>query len=427
VILLTSRPVISGLGIALVAALIYSCLLNIDSLRAAQENPDGSTREHYPVREDWEPSDTGLENVSIFVYRDRGRTGKQNVDDPSLAGIVVKLTDPDGGTVTRTSNMYGFANFTTGLNRDFADISQEGQFRFEVVPPPEWEVTGASGIQELEFEKRPRSRVGLVAANGPSEVGLRQVLSIQGTLDSNGRKSEELPAGFIVATSASGSMKPEFTQSDGSYSVSVYPGLWHLQFFREKPFWKDSRIVHVEDVPVRLLDGHGLRNADQTSMNAVERARYRLIDFERFARGKARKMPSGWCGLHWENLVVTEFDAYSGAGYANSLVQGSHVGYNSSGYPVTIESNKGFDFHGAYFGGAWPNAEGETLKFTAWREEEELKIGEFALSAYGPFQLQANLVDITKLKVATRHNWQFVMDSPAFSFSAESSIQACHY
>lgn len=397
--------------------MLFLFTFGADVAQSATVNTSDTVYDYYGTREDWSPTSTGMENVSVFVYSDGDRTGQQDIGDRPLAGIVVKLTAPDGSSLSRTSNLYGFANFTTSLGNSYSDINQEGIYRVEVLPPPGWKLSGTTTVQEIEFAEVADSRVGLVGSRAPEEVGLYRQLSIHGSVS---RSSADQPApnypGMVLATSSSGSLKLQLLEADKSYSIAAYPGLWVIQRLSEEGGSYDTRIVHLSDTPVRLSERSDL-DWNDLRWNRTRK----VLDFGKVAGGKARKMPSGWCGLHWKNLVVTEFDTYRGAGYANGRRAGQHVGYNSSGYPVTVYSGSRFDFHGAYFGGAWPEAEGETLTVTAWRDDEKAGYAQFTLSAYGPTWLQADFAEITRLEISTKHYWQFVMDKPEFSFSEQCS------
>lgn len=61
-------------------------------------------------------------------------------------------------------------------------------------------------------------------------------------------------------------------------------------------------------------------------------------------------------GLTWNNLGVVSAEAaggnHIGSGYDSGTVSGDYVGYNGSGYPLTV-SGSAFNFIGAYLTGAW--------------------------------------------------------------------------
>ena len=137
----------------------------------------------------------------------------------------------------------------------------------------------------------------------------------------------------------------------------------------------------------------------------------KLVDFEDVTYSTIQKIPNGVGGVNWNNLIATDFLLYKGEGYVNNRMSGKYVGYNTSGQPVTISKEEGFDFYGGYFGVAWLNeAEGETLEIRAWRGDELIGEEEFHLSALGPFYFDADYRNITKLELKTKHYWQFVVD-----------------
>lgn len=141
------------------------------------------------------------------------------------------------------------------------------------------------------------------------------------------------------------------------------------------------------------------------------------VDFDQVTSVPIAKMPRYPRELEWVNLVVSDNQTYRGSGYVNNTVSGRHIGYNSSGYPVTVAGDELFDFLGAYFGVAWPQAEGETLEVRAWRDKQLVGEEELSLSAMGPFWFEADYRSITRIEFATRHYWQFVMDAPVFRFA----------
>jgi hypothetical protein len=139
-----------------------------------------------------------------------------------------------------------------------------------------------------------------------------------------------------------------------------------------------------------------------------------VVDFETVTRSEITKMPNGIGGLNWDALLAVDNEFYGGEGYINATMSGKYVAYNTSGYPVTIELEDGFDFRGGYFAVAWRSAEGETLQIRAWRGEELLGSESLPLSAMGPFWFDADYRDITRLEIATAHYWQFVTDDLTF-------------
>jgi hypothetical protein len=142
----------------------------------------------------------------------------------------------------------------------------------------------------------------------------------------------------------------------------------------------------------------------------MSKSSVRVVDFEDVTQSIITKVPDGVAGLNWLNLIAVNNEYYGGEGYINNTVSGKYVAYNTSGYPVTISHEDGFDFYGAYFGVAWQNAEGEILEIRAWRNDQLVAEEEYELSALGPFWFDAGYYNITRLELSTRYYWQFVVD-----------------
>lgn len=215
---------------------------------------------------------------------------------------------------------------------------------------------------------------------------------------------------MIDAVAPSGESVALVADDMGRFTIEAATGTWTLRAGLPGTTLEIERRVDVAHTPVRLAT---LVLGDESLPQAAHR---QAVDFDAVTDALITKMPVGPGGLEWTNLVIAENRLYHGAGYINNTVSGNYIGYNSSGYPVTIEHDIAFDFVGAWFGVAWPQAEGEVLEVRAWRGTQRVGEEAFELSALGPVWFDADYRGITRLELATRHYWQFVMDGPRFGF-----------
>lgn len=346
-------------------------------------------------------------NVSAFVYNDYNRNNTHNLNEEGMVNVTVQLVKGSSVIASRSTNMWGFANFSKLLGHEHATINSEGEYSFVVVPPEGWIVEEDQRIQSIDFETDVYEDSRLVGSSLPVPVGIRRALYISGTLPP-GLTDIGDPGWFVgTARNISNSEAPIekiSLDSSGRFSVSVGPGQWDLSFFNESRINASTR-VRVEDVPVHLSSERLLRSRHVGEMPGF------TIDFETVSSRPVAKMPI-INGIRWDNLVVIENDQYGGEGYVNNTRGGRHVSYNSSGYPVILSGSCKFSFIGAYFGVAWEGGENEVLEVRAWRNGSLVSHDLVRLSSFGPVWYDAQLHNVSKVEFRTRSYWQFVMDSP---------------
>lgn len=367
-------------------------------------------KNYYPKRKKWYPVEAVGPNISNYIYNDLNRNGIYDIKDQPLKKIAVKMTRPDGSWVVRRSNLNGFANFTHSLTEEKAVVREPGTYSFEVLVPDGWEVTSGNKTQIATYKEAPNSRPGIIIDKVPDPVGIAQILKVSGTLkrrDQDGSTNKANKDDVIITATSRAGIKKKITLDDtGDFSFIGDPGIWNITFESVLSGEIYEREIELHSAPVKLSDVI-LENDVINERNLSQH----LIDFEDITRSFIQKVPNGVAGLKWSNLVVVDNMHYKGEGYVNGTISGKYVGYNSSGHPVTISSDKEFDFYGGYFSVAWlNNAEGETLKVRAWRGTELVRDEKYSLSALGPFWLDANYHNITKLELSTEHYWQFVVD-----------------
>lgn len=361
----------------------------------------------YP-RRDWEQDSPGTMNISVFAYRDRNRDGVLDPGDVPMAAVAILLERPDGSLRMTRTNINGYANFGVHLDNASADIGEpDRDYRFELQPPPGWEVTSGSGQHTARFEPRPGTPAGMVTTSPPPVIGLAQILTVSG--------SQAPGTGDLVVVAPDGSRNVTVADADGQFRFAAYRGDWRLET-ASGPAGKALHEFAVQDAPVVLGTHNPHREATQPLPARM------VLGFDDLERSVIEKLPTGYRGLAFDYLLAIHNQHYRGPGYVNVLASGEGVAYNSSGYPATVTSLKPeelFDFVGAYFGVAWEQAEGETLVVEGWREGRQLYRDALTLSHLGPVWLQADYRGIDELRLHTLHYWQFAADDMAFRMQRE--------
>jgi hypothetical protein len=360
----------------------------------------------YPDRR-WDDRPPGDLNISVFVYRDRNHDGVYDPGDVPMGAVAVLLKRPDGDIRMERSNINGYANFKVSAGNPAIDIGRpDADYRFEVQPPPGWVVTSGNATQTARFDLLTGSPAGMVTATPPAVIGLAPVLTISGSVGASATHM----TGFALEA-PDGRMQQLDIAPDGRFSAAAHAGPWRLIARHDGGDTHTLREFEVADAPVAL----GVISVETSRPSAKPHAI--TVDFEGFDRSIIEKLATGYMGLDWDYLLAIDNQHYRGPGYANVLAGGSAVGYNSSGYPVTVRSltpGERFDFVGAYFSVAWPQAEGEMLTLEAWRGDEPVHSDRIRLSHLGPVWFQADYRDIDRLRLTTDHYWQFTTDEMRF-------------
>jgi hypothetical protein len=370
----------------------------------------------YQERE-WGEGDPAQLNISVYLFRDDNRSGRYDEGDLPMAGVDVVLTDPDGNTTTSASNINGYANFKMKRDDPEFPISQTDQiYRFEVTPPPLWQVSSNNEVQDIHFIALEGSIAGVVAETAPNWVGLAPQLTVAGRLTPE--DSQPLPGDLrVTLRDAQNNIREVDVSASGDFLAPVTPGKWQLQVQSVTADWQLEREFPVNSAPVILANTSlGAELPAPQPITVVE-------DFDWLSRSRLDKIPNGHQGLNWDYLIAVDNQQYGGPGYVNGLISGHAVAYNSSGHPVTISAAPGevFDFVGGYFSVAWEEAHGEVLDVTAWREGRQVATIELKLSYLGPVWLDADFRSIDRITLTTRHYWQFVADDLVFRLANQAS------
>jgi len=391
----------------------------------SQQNKPVTHAEHKQELADYAPRNwnnghRGKLNISVFAFRDQNRNGRYDMGDTPQASLAIRLTRPDGKILLERSNTNGFTNFPMSLEDPHADISQAGGgYSFEVLVPDGWAVTTDNLRQSPGFSAMIGSVSGLVAEPPPTAVGLAPELTVSGQVAKTKRGDQPLHNSAInlVSVAPDGHRQKLALDEDGSFTFPGGPGTWFLEIETPALNETQSRSFQMKDVPVRLSS----ITPGEHRPEPLETLKKQ--DFEYLSHSSIGKIPGGESGLDWDNLIAVHNQLYHGPGYVNVLHSGKTVGYNGSGHPVTItsgETGQSFDFIGAYFGAAWPQAEGETLTLEAWRGESLAYHEQLSLSYLGSVWFQADYHDIDKLVLSSTHYWQFVTDDMEFRIADDS-------
>jgi len=400
----------SSSRVAAPSALLATILLMMPAAWAASDD-------YYAARTSWDRFSGGHLNISSFAFRDINRNGLYDMADQPMGGIVFEAAG-GGRTITRRTNKSGFGNFAMSVLDRNQDILERGEYHFRAVLPPGWLFTTDNARQRTVFDLMPGAPADMISSTPMEPVGLTQELIINGRVALPARAvSLPLPHALrsddrvlIRAISPAGGQREMFVDQMGSFSFEAIPGSWTLLAENGAGDLLSERRIEVSASPVvvaALVAGEPRRAAAQSST---------VIGFDDVVTTGIKELPAGYHRLSWRNWVVTHQKFYDGEGYVNSTMSGEFVAYNSSGHPVTVSSDRPFDFVGGFFGSAWLDAEGETLQVRGWRETTLAYDEAFKLSALGPVYFAADFYSVTRLEFSTRRYWQFVCDDLEFVF-----------
>lgn len=358
---------------------------------------------------DWsESGGQGDSKISVFVFRDRNRNGQYDPADLPMASVGIQVHRPNGTLRMRSSNINGYTNFTMAYEGTESDIGQVDQpHTFEVLVPPGFNVTTDNAIQQTDFRHLPGAIGDIIAVNPPTVIGLAPKLGVTGRIATAQDAPDTSP---ISVMGPDGKTFEVTTDEQGRFEFPVIPGEWHLLARSQTqgdPFERRFKVFDAPLVLSAIVPG---------SLPGKPDGKERMEGFEYLHRADIDKIPNGHAGLNWNYLLAINNQLYRGPGYVNTLTSGRAVAYNSSGHPVTISALPGehFDFVGAYFGVAWPSAEGENLMVEAWREGLVVGREVLRLSHLGPIWFDADYRGIDRLTFTTAHYWQFVTDDMMF-------------
>jgi hypothetical protein len=358
----------------------------------------------YP-RAEWSEPHRGQTHLSGYAFRDRDRDGRYDLGDQPMAGVAIELVGPRKDRTIVRSNLSGFANFDMSRSRWRAAIRRPGDYTMAVKVPPGWRLTTANGQQGTRIEALPGAPADLVSANPPGPFGLAPDLVIAGRCWTRRADGALVPAsdGTISADGPGARIESTPLARDGSFRFAAQPGPWRIACSRPGGA-QAERDLELRDAPAYVA---GLVLGEPRSQPAGERT---VVDFESITGTPTRKVPSGTAGIDWTYLNAIESVWADGDGYVNTVASGHYVGYSSSGHPVTLAREGGFDLRGGYFGCAHRAAEGETLRLRAYRGGALVAEDEVDLSSLGPIWIDTDYRRVDRVELSPLHYWQFAVD-----------------
>ena len=338
---------------------------------------------------------------SCFAYRGIDRDGIYGMGDRPFAGLVMVLTGDDGRETLETSNIDGFANFTTARGDPGAAASEAGSYAMRAEPPEGWHATSGAA-QALSFRAEAVVPGGLAIVETCEPVGIAPDLAIGGRIVAP--QGIDIADITVSATDPAGSILALRLGADGSYSLQGSAGNWTIAAI-VKDGAPRERTVELARSAVHLS---AIDFADEPF--AAGR-RERTIDFDDLtSAGGILEMPSGYGGLDWRNWIAVHNRFYEGEGYVNGTRSGEFVAYNSSGTPATISRNLPFDFLGAAVTAAWPRGREGDVVVRAWSGDELRYSDRFAITPAGGLEFAAEYLAVTRVEFSHEVFERIVID-----------------
>lgn len=348
---------------------------------------------------------------SCYAFKDMNRNGVFDIGDKPHAGLRIEMIRPDDTKTWKSSNIDGFANFSSSLDDDTHDVFEPGRHKVRAIFPDGWESLSETSVQEIEFVAQLNAGGRIVPVDTCRPIGVVPILELRGQIQPQGdvapssysvraiNESEQISLDLPVGQNGNflgigkvGNWKLEVRNTDGK--------LVHERGFAvEFGAVRFSTIVPEQD-PVRHLEGE-----------------WRELTFDDLLVADSLfEIPYGYGDLKFLNLIATHNRFYEGDGYVNNTISSEYIAYNSSGVPVPIWSDKPFDFKGTYVGVAWPRGEEDEVIFRAWRNDEMIYEDRLMLSHYGPIFFDANYKEITRMEISHANYERVVLDNFQYRF-----------
>lgn len=348
--------------------------------------------------------------LSCFVYADIDRNGTYTMSDRPYAGLTIEFQRPDGTTVTKRSNLAGFANFTVGLDKvDEADFTTSGTYSVHAVEPFDWVAIDPAPLsQKLVVE--PRDDVGgrLVLSKPCSHIGVAPELFVAGKIDApDGTQIENIT---VTATRGNSDAIDVVVNPAGYYRFAASPGIWILEVSESTSGETRHRQIEVGAYNIMVSTISLSRTQpDQASGPS------KLVRFDDVTPSDTLyEIPSGYGGLNWLYWIATHNKFYEGYGYINNTVSGEYMAYASSGLPASFWSDKPFDFIGVHVGAAWPRGEEEFAIVRAWKGDDLVYEDSFPIYVAGPVFFDADYRQIDRVEFSHGNHERIVIDDLSY-------------
>jgi hypothetical protein len=352
----------------------------------------------------------GSINVSGFGYQDLNHNGIYDIKEQSMMEARFMLIHHGSSDQkhVQSTNRAGFANFSMSAHRESAPINKTGSYTLIAFPPPGMKITSKNQLQSFNVTRMQGSIGDLALDKMPKPVGFAALPNIQG----------HLPKGSIItikpAINASGTQKYLPKPNDNGQFQQSLPGIGDWIITTSNSEYSYTRNVRAAPGPIIISSVKDL--ARQTSLaNAISYKQDTKASFDDLTiTTEVRKIPSGYAGLHWDNITAIHNKFEAGAGYHNIIISGNFAAYTSSGQPGAIKRSRPFDFIGGHFAIAHSQRSGECAIIHGYKNNDLIYKDRFALSSFFPTYFRADYLGITKLVIRSERNWQVVMEDLEF-------------
>lgn len=126
------------------------------------------------------------------------------------------------------------------------------------------------------------------------------------------------------------------------------------------------------------------------------------------------KIASGYAGLTWsEHFQYVKGSSIADSGYSRGLISGEYVAFASSGQPISIGRDSGFDLNSGYFTGAWQSMEILAQGFVSG-SDDPFYSKTFTVTSSGPLLVDFGWTDLTQVRFTQSpygFGMQFVIDN----------------
>ena len=327
-------------------------------------------------------------NISQFVFRDENRNGVFDLGESPFSGADIRLDQETGEAVYRSSNLAGFANFPMSDDEEDADIRAPGPVKFSIELPEGFVLTTGNPEQTAEISALAEAPGGFVMDPPNAFMGLAPAL----TIESSGK-------GVASMTCSTGYVELTAVPKDGGLVCWAAPGRWKVDWqMVDGSFF--SREVVLSEWPVRV----------PIAATGSEGSRVMVESFDGIINSENIQEMAAADGFVWHNMIAVHRKFYGGWGYVNGTVSGEFSGYNSSGHPASISSDRPFEFRGAYVSVAWPKGMNAPVRFRAYRGGELVGEEAFHASNLRPLWFEPRWAGIDRLEISHDAYWQVVLD-----------------
>lgn len=381
---------ISGIGLIVVAYFLILAL-KTDSFIFLNNNADDAGK--------------GQINISGHAFRDINSNGIYDITDKTMSGVQFQLHLADKQSNRTITNIAGWANFVMSYNNAGASINRPGNYTIIAYPPRGMKITTNNKTQMFNASRLPGSIGGLTLDKTPEPVGFSPILNVSGNLgDFTDVEIRSKDNNQVLGTIKNSNVFNRHLEAPERLIITFRKSDAEL-----------SKILPALHFPIVIATPKltALRN----QQNSETQKPIHFFDFtDLIETTEAKKIPTHYRGLIWNNITAMHDRFLGGAGYQNTVLFGRSIAYTSSGQLGSISRDEPFTFESGYFGIAHANRDGEKIIIRAYRNDDLLYTDSFTLSAFYPTFFLANYTDITKITFETEFAWQVVLEGLTFRF-----------